>query len=993
MKLKLSMMFAALFLCIGTALAQVEVKGTVVSTEDGQPIVGATVKIAKETKGVITDFDGNFTISVPKEGTMLEFSFVGMESRTVKASKNMKVSLSPDEELLSEVVVTGYGTAKKITNVTGAVSVVSSKKLEKVSTANFTDALAGQVSGLSVLTSSGDPSKSASIRLRGISSIQAGITPLFILDGAPITSAVFNTLNPGDIENITVLKDAASTAIYGSRAANGVIVITSKRGAFEQKPSITIRGQVGFSKMVDDKQQMMNSNEYIKYRELIGQPLDKSVVDIVNKNNINTNWRDEIFNSSAPTYTLDGSIRGGSQNTNYYISFNHHDQQGIISQSGMRREALRINLDSRITKWLKIGTRSNIGYTKYQHNSEAESSDIYTSNPMVQARMAMPIDSPYYYTVDEAGKATFGDKSQYLHYSQLLTPWYVCETRKYVKDMITAQLMTYEEISPVKGLTLRSQQALDWYDYTNHYTGYNVPEFYTPMGDKVTESPAGRGETFQRYYQWTITNTIEYKATFGLHNLNLLAGQESITYKTHNFGVYTEGHTDNRMLRLDQGTQVAMDDVSEGIDETVSNSWFVSGSYNFNNKYYLDVTWRTDGSSKFAPGHRWANFWSIGAMWDMKKEKFLKNVSWLDALAIKGSHGTTGNSSIGNYAYFGIISSGSLYNGENSIGIAQAPNYELTWETVHNTNIGFSTRLFNRLSVNFDFYIKKTTDMLMSVPYSMTTGHSSGAANIAEMSNKGFDLDLRLDIYRDKDWYAAVHGNVNYNKNEIQKLFNGLDELTLLDYGLQYKKGHAVGEFYMVRRVGVDPRDGKQIWLDANDNETKEYNEEAMSVLLGKNRYAPWSGGFGAEVAWKGLSVRADFAWQADKWLMSNDRYFIENNNFGTSFNQTTAMLNTWTTPGQVTDIPKVGEATQFDDHLLEDASFCRLKNLTVQYQMPAHVLAHTKFIQGCNFFFIGRNLWTITKYTGFDPEPDTNLVKFNYPNTKQFVFGLELTF
>ncbi len=271
-----------------------------------------------------------------------------MQPQEVAIASHVKITLKPDTELLDEVVIVGYGTGKKLGSVVGSVASVGGKKLEKNPTVNFTDALAGQVSGLSVLSSSGDPSKSATIRLRGVNSINAGNTPLFILDGAPISSSVFNSLNPGDIENITVLKDASSTAIYGSRAANGVIVITSKKGKFDQKANVTLRAQYGFSSMVQDNVEMMNSSQYIQFRELVGSPVPQTIKDRVEKYGIDTNWRDEVFDSHAPTYTLDAVINGGGSNMSYYLSLNHHEQEGIIAQSGLRREALRFNFDTRV---------------------------------------------------------------------------------------------------------------------------------------------------------------------------------------------------------------------------------------------------------------------------------------------------------------------------------------------------------------------------------------------------------------------------------------------------------------------------------------------------------------------------------------------------------------------------------------------------------------------------------------------------------------------
>ena len=916
-----------------------------------------------------------------------------MQTEEVEIQSNMTISMKTNDELLDEVVIVGYGTAKKLGSVVGSVGTVHNETIEKTPTTNFVDALSGQVSGLSVLSDSGDPTSTASIRLRGVSSINAGTTPLFILDGAPITSSVFNTLNPNDIENITVLKDAASTAIYGSRAANGVIVITSKKGKFDQKATVTIRGQYGFSNMVKDQQTMMNSSQYLRFREMIGQPAPQEAYDAVNIYGIDTNWRDEVFDNNAPMYQVDANIRGGGSNVSYYLSLNHHDQQGIIAQSGIRRESLRFNFDARIKPWLKVGMQSNLGFNQYETNNEVNASGVYATNPAVFAREALPYDSPYYYTLDESGNIQWGDRADYLHFSRLPTVGFTNDTRDVQRKQVTANINLYEELNPIKGLTIRAQQAVDAFDYNLDNVGYGYDTFKTPMGDDVQGREGYRQDSFQRYYSFTYTNTAEYKFNIDDHNVTVLAGQESIITKSNTFGLFVEGMTDNRQMLLTQGTSVSISDLTHSISESVFNSYFFTGSYNYAEKYYVDLSFRRDGSSKFAPDNRWANFWSVGAMWNAKKESFLTDVDWLDELEIKASYGTTGNSSINDYEYFGLIGTGSIYNGNASLGISQASNYDLTWETVASANVGINFRVFDRVSVGVDAYHRKTTDLLMEIPYSYTTGYGSGYGNIGAMVNKGVDINLDVDILKLRDFEWKLRANMNYNKNVITELFNGRDEYALPNYGLMYKVGHSVGELYYVRRAGVDPRDGQQVWYDKDGNLTKVFNEERDAVLLGKDRFAPISGGFGTSISWKGLMVSADFSWAAKKYMINNDNYFIENPNFAGTWNQSAKMMNMWTTPGQVTDVPHYTSQIQFDDHFVENASFMRLKNLTVQYTLPKAVLKHLGDVQNINVFFTGRNLWTVTPFSGYDPEPDSNLVAFFYPNTRQIVFGAEITF
>ncbi len=986
-------MILSLFLLVcGAAMAQMQVTGTVVLEDDNEPAFGASIHVVGAGTGVVADANGNFSLSVP-QGAKLRISYTGYESQEVTARPKLRVVLQ-SSNMLQEQVILGYGSAKKLGTFSGAVATVGSQKLEMAVTPNFTDALAGQVSGLSVLSSSGEPTQSASIRLRGINSIFSSNTPLFILDGAPISSAIFNTLNPADIANITVIKDASGTAIYGSRAANGVIVITTKRGRFGEKANVTLRAQYGWSNPISDGIEMMNSNQYIKFRDLIGQPVSDDIRNLVDKYGINTNWRDEMFHT-APTYTLDATISGGSETVAYRLSLNHHDQEGIVEQSGMNRNTLSANIDARVNEWLRVGVQTNLGVNNYEYNSENSADDLYTSDPMLFQRLAFPYDASRYYTIDDAtGNIVWGDKAERLFYSNLSTPKLINKYRDIDRKRTTLNLNAYEQITPISGLTLRAQQALDGYETTTSGVWFPYETYNTPMGTRVQGRDGSASTAFTRYYSYTYTNTAEYKFNLDRHHFSVLAGQESIITKSRSFSAYSEGQTDERQMRLTDGTTVSIDDLGDSRAEEVFNSFFGQLNYNWADKYYVDASLRTDGSSRFAPGHRWGTFWALGGMWNAKKEEFLKGVKWLDELQVRVNYGTSGNASgAGSYDYFGLIGTGSRYNGETSLAIASPSNSTLTWEKVAAFDLGFTARFFNRFGLSVDFYNKKTSDMLMSIPYSMTTGFASGQGNIGAMVNRGVDIDFDVNIMRQKDIDWTFKANFNYNHNEITELFAGRDEYVLADYGLNMKVGRAWGEFYYVRNAGVDPRDGKSMWYDKDGNLTKVYNEERDAVFTGKNQYAPISGGFGTSFRWKGLTVSMDFQWQAKKYLINNDNYFVKNANMGTSYNQATDMLHIWTKPGDITDIPAYGEAIQFDTHLIENASFLRLKALNVQYLLPRSIVARTNFFEQVKIFGVARNLFTITKFTGYDPEPDANLVAFNYPNTRQFVLGIEVTF
>lgn len=1005
MKKLFLLLIAVLAFGISASAQMRTVTGTVVDATTEEPLTGASVVPAGTTKGTLTDIDGNFTLTVGPSVKELTVSYVGYKTMTKPVADKMTFALLPASELLEGIVVTGYGSGKKVGSMVGSVSVVGSADLANVTTPSFVDALQGKVAGLSVMSSSGDPSSVQNqIRLRGVNSLNSSTTPLFILDGAPVTQTVFTTLNPNDIESITVLKDAASVAIYGSRAANGVIVITSKKGKYG-KAKVDIRAKLGWSQMTSDKTEMMNSKQYVQYRDLIGQPVSDEQRYAAETLGIDTDWRAETFNAHAPTYSVEAAVTGGQENLNYYLSVNHMDQEGIIDQSAMRRETVRLSLTSRINDWFRVGIQSNLGYTKFEQNNESNAiysgSGVYGANPMFFSRKAMPMDSPYYYTLDENGQPIWGEKADYLHFTGTPTPAYFQKYRSVWRNRVTVNANLFEEITPIKGLILRAQQAVDAYDYRVSNYGYAHDILETPMGDVYSSGANKAGiiegynqQSFSRYYQFTYTNTAEYRFKIAnLHNITALLGEESIVAKSEGFSVFSDAYTDARIFLLGQGNSVTLDDISQSISQMSMNSFFLSLSYNYADKYFVDANVRRDGSSYFAPGHRWATFWSAGVMWDAKQEDFLKKVTWFDTAKLRVSYGTTGNSSFANYAYFGLVSGGGSYNGNSAWGLSQPSNYDLTWETVGGLDVGVNVGFFNKVNLDLAFYNKNTSDMLIEIPYSATTGVTGGWGNVASMRNTGVDIQASYTPVNTRDWLWEIRANCNYNKNQITKLYDGLDELPFPDYNFVYKVGQTANEFFLVRYAGVDPRDGKQLWYTREGNLTKNYNYERDAVCIdGKSQYAPWGGGFGTTVAYKGLSLRADFTWAADKYMVNNDLYFVQNNNFGQQMNQTTKMLDVWTKPGDITDIPAVGQVLQFDTHMLEDASFVRLKTLTLQYQLPGKLIRKIG-INGASLHFTGRNLLTFTGYTGYDPEPETNIIAFFYPNTRQYEFGLDVSF
>ena len=1009
MKQRLTMFFACLFLSIGMALAQSRLTGTVTSAEDGQPVVGASVKANGLNAGAVTNVDGEFTINVPV-GTELEITYLGMVPKTVKAANNMRIVLESDSHTLEGVVVTGYGSARKLGTIAGSVSSVSGDALSLRPSASVSDALQGQVAGLQVFTSSGEPSAVSSMTIRGVTSINASTEPLYILDGSEISANTFVSLNPNDIENITVLKDASSTAIYGSRAANGVVIVTSKKGKFGEAPTVLVSAQYSVSEVAHDGTEVMDANQWFKFQEMINpsnltNESFQAMKNYYQKYNIGTDWVDRFLGNTSPISQIDASVRGGSQNTAYLVSFSHYDADGLYDDSNMRRETLRANLEFNITPWLKVGTNSNLAYNKTQTTLviDGETTSVY--NKPWAAHAYFPTQTTHEIlglaynpdgTIDYANSAFNGYGEKLKWYSLNLggrgsfDPDYLASKQPEIQRRVRINENAYVNISPIKGLNLRSSVGLDWNDLRVSYKAYNLVD--DGFGDKMPTGQAS--EQFSNFYRWTVTNTAEYKFNFlDDHDVTVLLGQESMTNKTESFGVMRTGLVDNRLMLLSSTSEHSPLVPSHSITEEVRNSWFGMLNYSYADKYFLDLSIRRDGSSLFAKDHRWGTFGAAALMWNVSNESFMDvTKDWLKDLQFRVSYGSTGNSGIDPYLALGLVgASGSMYVDASGTVIANASNADLTWEKVKTFNIGLSGRLFDRVDFDLQYYDKVTSDMLMSIPYSYTTGFSAGYGNVAEMYNRGFDFTIGVDIIKNKDWYWNVKVNGNYNKNKVTKLFQGLDSYVLGDFQM-LEVGHDMGEYYMVRWSHVDPADGQSVWLDKDGNYTKIYSE-ANRVQTGKSWVAPWSGGLSTTVAWKGLQLDVQFTGMFDRYMFNNERMWLEDPQANGTYNLASSMLDMWMKPGDKTSIPAANAVRQSDTMWLEDASFVRLKYLQLSYTLPKNWLDQTGFIKGAKVFLVGRNLLTFTGYKGYDPEVNNTMTFGDYPNTRQYSIGAQLTF
>ena len=953
------------------------VKGTVISKEDGEPLIGVAIRpLENPTSGVTTDFDGNYSIELAGKEATLSFTYLGMQEQQHKvtaATKTLDVVMLSDAQMMEEVVVVAYGVRKKGT-IAGSVSTVKADKIAEVPAASFDQALQGQSAGLMVLSNSGEPSKAATFQIRGTNSINSGTAPLFILDGVPISSSDFNAISPNDIESVSVLKDASSTSIYGARAANGVVVITTKRGTQMEKPKVTLRSQVGFSQLASAKEwTLMNTEERIAFEKELGLDAGQDY-DLLRQTNIN--WQEAIFNNRAMLQNYDFSVSRATERMNYFVSGNFYDQDGIALGSTFRRYSLRSNADVKTGEWLKMGTNTMMTYEEVQQAEEG-SYTLYT--PISASRFMLPYWNPY----KEDGSIASSKDGSWTGTTQNPIEWMATNPQQMKKYKLLSTV--YAEVTPFKDFTLRSQLGVDFSLSTTDVK--SLPGF--PGNNGIGTAGNAMGNTMQL----TATNTANYKFNVDhVHDFNFMLGQEGVNYTSENFQVVTRGQNNDYLTNLSTGTMATS--WGRGYSSYSYLSFFGRGEYNYMDKYYADFSLRTDASSRFGKNGRWANFWSVGLMWNVLREKFMRPYTWITNAQVALSTGTSGNSSIPNYDHLELVGGGYIYNGESGIAPSSEGNPNLSWEQLWSSNLALHLGFFHRLNVDIELYNKLTTDMLMLVPQSYANnGFGQRWDNVGAMVNRGVEMSVNYDVIRTEDFVWNINANASYNHNEITELYNNQSEYEMSGTSTKLVVGHPVGEFYINRYAGVNPANGDALWYDKEGNITTEYNE-SDKVLVGKSYMAPWQGGFGTSVSWRGVGVSTQFAWVADRWMFNNDRFFEESNGLYTVYNQSKRLLyDRWKKPGDVTDIPRYGVTPQMDSRFLEDASFLRMKNLMLSYTLQPNTLAKMKGLGGARIYLQGQNLLTFTRFSGIDPESTSNVYAAQYPMSRQFSIGMELTF
>lgn len=963
---------------VGSSWSQsFQVTGEVISSADKEPLMGVTVKEKGSSQGVITNLDGRFSINLKGQKAVLVFSYVGMKTKEVSVgpqSAHLKVELEDLNKQIDEVVVIAYGTRKKGT-IAGAVSSVGGQEMADVPAASFDQALQGKATGLTVVSASGEPSRTATFQIRGTNSINSGTSPLFILDGVPVEASTFSALSPADIESVSVLKDASATSIYGARAANGVVVITTKRGQRGKDAQVNFTAQWGFSQLAGDNWNLMDTEERIAFEKEVGLDLGD---DFYNKvRGIDVNWLDEVYRQQAPLQSYEVNVSGATERTNYYVSGGFYDQDGIAQGSSFRRYNVRTNVEHKAKDWLRLGTNTLLAYEDIEQAVDGE----YTVYAPISAAMFM---MPYWDPHRSDGSLASTNDGSWKGSGVNPLEWMDQNPVKHKSYKMVSAL--FAEITPLKGLTIRSQLGIDYAHATSFMQSF--PSYSLNNGSGAV------GRASSDDYTLTVTNTVNYNFNIGTrHRINLLAGQEGISYHDESFTVQTDGQTNDALTNLTAGSYASS--WSDATSEYGFLSFFGRGEYNYDARYYADFSVRGDASSRFGKDNRWATFWSVGLMWDLRHEAFMQDrAEWLTNAQLTFSTGTSGNSSISNYTHMALVSGNANYMGQTGLVPSSRGNEDLTWEKTWSTNVGLRLGFMDRANLSVDFYNKLTTDMLMSVPVSYADkGYGSRWDNVGAMVNRGVEISADGDVIRTKDFRWNLYANVSYNMNKLTELYNGIDEYVDNNVTM-YAVGKTVSGFYMVRYAGVNPANGDALWYTKDGEITNVFSEDDRVFIEGKSYIAPWQGGFGTTLSWKGLSLTAHFSWMADRWIYNNDRIMTESNGLYTDYNQSNRLLyDRWKKPGDVTDIPRYGVTPQFDTHYLENASFLRLKNLMLAYALPQKWMERTHFLTKARVFAQAQNLLTFTPFTGLDPEVSANIYRASYPTTRQFTFGVELNF
>ena len=965
--------------------AQNEITGNVVDDTDFA-LVGVSVYVQGTNIGTSTDFYGNYIIDTKTtRNPVLVFEYIGSKTKTipvVEGINEINVVLEPDAKSLNEVIVVGYGTQNK-KDVTGAVALVKSDVIEDRSNTRVESLLQGQAAGVQIVANSGKPNSSFSVRVRGTTSINSSSEPIYVVDGVQTTD--IRSINPSDIDTITVLKDASSAAIYGAQGASGVVLITTKRGT-TNKPKITFDAYTGISQVANTLP-VLNGEQFLDLAIELGETPDFS------ESNANTDWQDLIFQDGF-TQNYQAAVSGKADKTNYYISAGLLDIEGAVRSSEVQRVNFKINLDQEINDNVKIGTR--IAYTKYSDVDVADNARANQGGVILGALTTTPVitptnddgtfrTSPFLTGVDNPIAFTDGPQRGF-------------ESTRFLGNI-------YAEISFLKNFKFKSSYGIE--DNSGLFES-----FLDPTRTVLGRNTQGRSErrTDQREFS-IFDNTLNYKSSIGNHKIEGLVGyvvQETFEEDTE---LLTTNFSNGSVTTTNAGSVLSNRNLSNSIRK--NNSFISRINYSYDNRYLLTANFRYDGSSVFGPNNRFGSFPSFSAGWRVSNEKFLEKYSAINDLKIRAGWGIVGNDRVSNAFAFQQrvgVNSNFPINGTNASPgtFPENPgNPSLKWEETTQQNIGIDLALFdNRIKITTDAYIKETNDLFLDVPLPSTTGFDSGIANIGSVENRGFEFTLQTSNIEKENFNWSSNFNISFNKNEITDLNSGGADILrggIFNRGQTslLRVGEPIGLLYGFIYGGVDPTTGDAFYIDRNGNSTFNPDEDLDRTIIGDSN-PDFTYAFTNNFSYKNVDLTIFIQGSQGNDILNATR--IETESLLEPVNQSIEVLRRWRNPGDITDIPRASDNnfnnSRISTRFIEDASFARLKAVTLSYNFPTKLIKKFK-MTGLKVYGTAENILTLTNYSGFDPEVNFNNndnavrgIDFGtFPQTRNLIFGLNVAF
>ena len=991
----------------GNVVAQSTITGKILDNKQ-EPLIGTTIFEKGTSNGTISDIDGSFSLTVSDLNATIEVSFVGYETQEVPLNglSTIDVVLATSSQTIDEVVVVGYGTSRKEA-LTGSVTTLRADKLEQVPLASVEQTLQGNVAGLQSVTGNGQPGANVQIRIRGIGSISASSEPLYVIDGIPVTAGdltgtnttanTMASINPNDIETVTVLKDASATAIYGSRGSNGVILINTKSGK-AGKPKITLRTQYGINNWAVPESRRLTPLDARQYTEMFidgwtrrGETVDRAITRFngfygdavefdangeISKINVDTKWVDEITRTGS-NQSYDLSVQGGNEKMTYYASGGYFSQESPIIYSGLDRYNSRLNLAVNASDRLKITNNLSGSFM----NQRGASDGSGWANPLYNAYFLAPVIPLY----DDQGRF-YGDHANFfMGGNNPVGSLSGDDTREFDQIRITDNLSGEYKI--IDGLTFKSAWSVDL---------INVQENFFRNGRYGDGRNSGgfANEYVLNQTNWIGTQTLNLNKTVSdVHNFAVLLGYEAQKTRDKTVRATGEGFPNPTLRTL--ASAATPTQASSTISEYSFESVFSRVDYNYNLKYYLSGSIRRDGSSRFGANERFGTFWSIGASWRLDQEPFIANIAIIDQLKLRSSYGTNGNAGIGNYDAKSLFGFGFDYDGEGGGALTNIGNQDLTWETTTNFNIGLDFGLFNKLSGTVEYFTRESDNLLLDRPISQTTGFSSLTQNFGAMRNSGIEITLNANIVNTNDLTISFGGNISFLKNRITRLDEEIvDGTKLRREGLDFQS------YYLVQWAGVNPDDGKPLfYTDETLSETGTFTQAER--VVSKSATPDWFGGFNTNISYKGVSLDAQFSMSWGNYLYDTEARFLQGDGALTPRSQTTLNLTRWQNPGDVTDVPYFRWGGNNNSNAanmsrwLFDGSYVRLRNLSVSYSLPQNLVSKLK-LSSLRAYVRGTNLLTFVKDDRLyhDPEAQVNgLISSPIPNLKTISFGIDFGF